>query len=120
MMLHTNPIPHQKTEGAVAVRADVYPANVTFSFGVNPYPRSRAIITADTVMVLVEGGSGGSGASVLYEGRLEDYSGDRTRLVATTADGEITVTRQSGCGCGSRLRSYRPFGRAVRMATVPA
>ncbi len=116
-MLYTDPIPHRKTEGAVAVRADVYPANVTFSFGVNPYPRSRAIITADTVTVLVEGGSG---AAVLYEGRLEDYSGDRTRLVATTADGEITVTRQSGCGCGSRLRSYRPFGRAVRMATVPA
>jgi hypothetical protein len=116
-MLNTTPTPHKKAEGAVAVRADVYPANVTFTFGVNPYPRSRAIVTADTVLVLVEGGSG---AAVLYEGRLENYTGDRTQLVATTADGEVTITRQGGCGCGSRLRSYRPFGRAVRMATVPA
>jgi hypothetical protein len=117
MMLNTSPIPHQKSEGAVAVRADVYPANVTFSFGLNPYPRTRAIVTADTVLVLVEGGGG---AAVLYESRLEDVSGNRAQLVATTADGTVTITRQTGCGCGSRLRSYRPFARSVRMATVLA
>jgi hypothetical protein len=113
-MLHETPTPHQKTDGPVKVRNDVYPADVTFSFGVNPYPRSRAIVTADRVLILVENGSG---AGVLYDERLEDITGDRRRLVATTADGEVTISRQAGCGCGSRLRSYRPFSQVLRMAT---
>ena len=58
---------------------------------------------------------------MLYEGRLEDVHRRPQQIVtATTADGDVTITRGGGCGCGSRLRSYRPFGRAVRMATVPA
>jgi hypothetical protein len=117
-MLNSPPVPHQKTSGTVPVRTDVYPATVEFSFASNPYPRTRAIITADTVLVLVEGGQS---AAVLYEERLEDVATvGRRQIVATTADGTVTIARQGGCGCGSRLRSYRPFGRAVRMATVSA
>ena len=115
-MLNETPTPHQVIDGPVKVRNDVYPADVTFSFGANPYNRSRAIVTADRVIVLVESGNG-AGAAVLYDERLEDVTGDRKQIVATTADGEVTISRASGCGCGSRLRSYRPFGRSLRMAT---
>jgi hypothetical protein len=119
-MLNDPPVPHRRSGGVTPVRSDVYPADVAFSFATNPYSRARAIVTADTVMVLVENGTP-SGAGVLYEGRLEDVNlVNRTHLVAVTADGEVTITRQAGCGCGSRLRSYRPFGRAVRMAKAPA
>jgi hypothetical protein len=114
-MLNETPTPHQVMDGPVKVRNDVYPAKVTFSFGRNPYPKSRAIITADRVIVLVE--NGGSGAGVLYDERLEDVSGNRRQIVATTADGEVTISRAAGCGCGSTLRSYRPFARSLRMAT---
>jgi hypothetical protein len=117
-MLYPTPIPHQKISGVVPVRTDVYPASVSFSFGDNPYSRARAIVTADQVVVLVEAGTA---PGVLYEGRLEDVAVvSRNQIIATTADGEVTISRQGGCGCGSRLRSYRPFGRAVAMAKVPA
>src|SRR4051812_21458529 len=116
-MLNSPPTPHERTSTTMAMRADIYPANVVFSFGQNPYTRARAIFTADRVLVLVEAGVG---VGVLYEAKLEDFSGDRKQMTALTADGTVTVTRQSGCGCGSRLRSYRPFGRMVAMAKVPA
>jgi hypothetical protein len=116
-MLNDPPIPHSRTTTTVPMRADFYPATVAFSFGVNPYSRARAVVTADRVLVLVESGRG---VGVLYEAKLEDVSGDRRQLVATTADGAVTITRQTGCGCGSRLRSYRPFGQMVAMSKVPA
>jgi hypothetical protein len=104
--------------GTQQMRADVYPATVQFSFGTHRYSRARAMVTTDRVIVLVEAGIGPSGVGVLYDGRLEDVSGDRNQLTATTADGEVTIFRQSGCGCGSKLRSYRPYGRMVAMATA--
>jgi hypothetical protein len=114
-MLNETPYPHEVIEGPVKVRNDVYPANVRFSFGVNPYNRARAIITADRLLVLVENGARGAG--VLYDEKLEDLAGDRRQIVATTADGEITISRAGGCGCGSSLRSYRPFSRSLRMTS---
>jgi len=108
------PTPHQKVLGTTQIRADVFPANVHYSFADNPYPKSRVLVTADEIIVLVDGRP--SAPNVAYSGRLEDLSGDRRMLVATTADGTITVSRAQGCGCGSRLKSYRPFQRVVRMA----
>jgi hypothetical protein len=113
-MLNETPVPHQVITEPVKVRHDIYPATVIFSFAEHPYTRARAIVTVDQLLVLVEGGSG---AAVLYDERLEDVSGNRRQLVATTVDGEVTISRQAGCGCGSRLRSYRPFSRSLRMAT---
>ena len=112
-MLNAQPPRHEKVAGSVAVRSDVYPANVEFSFGTNPYPRSRAIVTADEVIILVEDGNP---PGVLYQERLEDVTGTRNAVQATTVDGTVTITRQQGCGCGSSLRSYRPFGRTMALA----
>ena len=119
-MQNTALVPHQRVAGAVAVRADVFPAKVTFSFMDNPYVKARAILTADEALILVEA-SGGSGPSVLYQERLEDVQFvSREQVVATTADGNITISRAGGCGCGSRLRGYRPFSRTVRMQKISA
>lgn len=106
--------PHFMDPRAVRLRTDVFPANVSFSFADNPYARARALITADEVIVLVEGGYE---VAVLYRARLEDVTGTRTEIVATTNDGDVTITRQSGCGCGSRLKTYRPFARTMSMAS---
>lgn len=107
---------HVQVQGTVPVRTDVYPASVQFSFTDNPYPKARAILTADTVLILIDATGG---PAVLYEGRLEDVRVvDRKHVVATTADGDVTISRGGGCGCGSTLKSYRPFGRAVSMAKL--
>jgi len=108
---------HQQVKGAVPVRVDVFPATVRFSWMDNPYAKVRAILTADEALMLVEATGG---PAVLYTGRLEDVTGDRQTVTATTADGDITITRAGGCGCGSKLRAYRPFTRTVRMAKIPA
>jgi len=108
------PLPrHEKEARSVAVRSDVFPANVDFSFATNPYPKTRAIVTADEVIVLVEDGNP---PGVLYRERLEDVTGTRAQVTATTADGTVTITRGGGCGCGSSLRSYRPFARSMALA----
>lgn len=114
-MFYLEPIPYSKINGQVQLRADVFPASVQFSFAENKYPKARAIVTADRVMVLVDGQRT---PRLLYDGRLEGYTGDRNSLVATTAEGEITITRAQGCGCGSRLRGFRPYQKAIRMASV--
>lgn len=106
--------PHYMDPRAVRLRTDIYPANVAFSFADNPYPRARALVTIDEVIVLVEGGYE---VSELYRGLLEDVRGSRTEIVATTSDGDVTITRQGGCGCGSRLKTYRPFARTLAMAS---
>ena len=112
-MLNTSPPRHERVAGTVAIRSDVYPANVEFSFATNPYPKTRAIITADEIIVLVEDGRP---PGVLSRERLEDVSGSRSQVMATTVDGTIRVTRQNGCGCGSSLKTYRPFDRVVALA----
>jgi len=112
-MFYLEPIPYTTIEGQVQVRADIFPASVYFSFAQNPYNKARAIVTADRVVVLVDGQRI---PRVLYDGRLNDVSGDRNQLVASTDEGQITITRARGCGCGSRLRSFKPFRSSVRMA----
>ena len=112
-MFYLDPIPFAAIEGQVQIRADVFPATVAFSFAVNPYNRSRAIVTADRVLVLVDGQRT---PRVLYDGGLNNVSGDRNQMVASTDDGEVTITRARGCGCGSRLRSFKPYRSSVRMA----
>jgi hypothetical protein len=113
-MLNTVLPRHEQRSGTVGVRSDVFPASVQFSFADNPYPKVRAIVTADEVIVLVEDGNP---PGVLYQERLVDVSGTRQYVQATTEDGTVTITRGGGCACGSRLRSYRPFGRSIALAS---
>lgn len=114
-MYYTDPITFTPIDGPVQLRADVYPANVGFSFAESPYGKTRVIVTADSVLVLVDGQGS---PRLLYEGRLEDVTGDRRTMVATTADGTISISRAQGCGCGSRLKTFKAYRSGVRMATV--
>jgi hypothetical protein len=114
MTLATTPLTKFEPLGVVTLRADVYPANVAFSWEDGVTQKARVIVTADKIIVLVDG-QGAPG--VLYEGRLEDVVGDRKTLQATTADGTVSIQRGGGCGCGSKLKTYKPYKRAVRMAT---
>ena len=109
----TEPRRFTKLQGTVKIRADVFPAAVRTDFMELPETKKRAIVTADRIYVL---GDAQGDPALLYEGRLVDYGGDAKVLMITTEDGVVELRRDSGCGCGSRLRSFRAYGRAVRMA----
>jgi hypothetical protein len=117
-VLATTPPVHRRNDSPVTVRADIYPAKVSFSFDEHNYPNMRAVVTLNEVLVLVEGGTS---ILELYRAPLLDVQGTRTSLTATTEDGEVVIRKDGGnCGCGSSLKSYRPFGNATRMAAVRA
>lgn len=105
--------PHIQVQTPTEIRSDTYPANVVFSFATHSYPKARAIVTKTDVLVLVEGGTQ---IMVLYFAPLLDAQGDGRSIVATTEDGTVTISKAPGCGCGSGLKSYRPYRDSVRMA----
>jgi len=93
----------------VVVR-DVYPAEVTLPDG--------TLLRGALVKVTREGVYVWTGERVLSyaEARSEpgevltpDYLTRREPLVTATADGPVVVWKGAGCGCGSTLKSYRPF-----------
>lgn len=96
------------------VRLDVFPASVVV--GDTTYAPSRAIVTDDTLYVFMDASSG---PEEVYSVRMDDFSGRRTTgYKVTTDDGdEVYVNRASGCGCGSRLRGFRPFAGVPEVPT---
>lgn len=104
---------HRQVTESTIIRSDTYPAKVTFSFGTHSYPRARAIVTMNRVVVLVEGGTQ---MMELYSAPLLDVEGNHRQITATTEDGTVTISKAPGCGCGSGLKSYRAFRDSQRMA----
>ena len=88
------------------VRLDLFPASATV--GDETYAPARIVVTDDSVHVYVDAPGGPVEA---YTARLEDFSGRRTTGYTATIDGGsvVQINRASGCGCGSRLKSFRPF-----------
>jgi hypothetical protein len=104
---------HRPVTESTILRADTYPAKVTFSFATHSYPRARAIVTMDRIVILVEGGTQ---IMELYSAPLLDVEGNHRSITATTEDGTITFSKAPGCGCGSSLKSYRAYRDSQRMA----
>jgi hypothetical protein len=96
-------------EPVVVVRLDLFPATVReWETGVELYDVVRLVVTDDEVKVF---GETSSGPTELFSARIEDFTGKNTtgyRLVL--ADESVWfVSRSPRCGCGSRLRSFRPI-----------
>lgn len=89
------------------IRLDLFPASVTVN-GTDEYSPARAIVTDDAVHVYMDAQGG---PAEVYTARLDDFSGRRTTgYSAVASDGDnVQINRASGCGCGSRLRGFRPF-----------
>lgn len=88
------------------IRLDLFPASVTI--GDKQYLRSRAIVTDDSVHIYIDSPTG---PEEIYSARLDDYSGNAgVGYTAETSTGDTVLMQyQAGCGCGSRLRGFRPF-----------
>ena len=75
---------------------------------VNEHPKARGIVTDDEVFVYVDSSDG---PVVLYEERIDDFTGSaKTGWTVTTSDGHtVQFQRTQGCACGSRLKGFNPF-----------
>lgn len=89
------------------IRLDMFPAIVLIE-GEPVLSNVRAIVT-DTELVVFQDSYGGP--AEVYRGALADFTGSaKTGYSAEIDDGPTaTITRSSGCGCGSLLRGFRPY-----------
>ena len=103
----------------VAARLNLFPARVeTTDLDGNPvtYDPSRCVVTSDSVYVWMDSKSRAAEPSLVFADRYEEVQGrNTTGWTLTLADGSFAhVRRSSGCGCGSRLRGFRPFPRLTQ------
>lgn len=96
----------------VLARIDIYPAGLVLD-GVM-HDNVRVIVTADTIYAWRDG-TGGEGPVEFLNERISDFNGrNTTGWEVTLADERVAFFRRStGCGCGSRLRGFRPFPQGL-------
>jgi len=95
-------------------RLDLVPAFLTINYPDDRLPQTidgvRVIVTADTLYIWRENIRGGD-PELLFDERLSDFGGKNTTgYWVKTDDGTVYHFRRStGCACGGRIRSFRPF-----------
>jgi hypothetical protein len=97
------------------IRDDLFPATVyNAATGEILLDPARVVLTTDRVYVFADAPQGVVCvlSQLIYE--IEGDRWDGFAITLTDADSPdpgntILVSRSSGCGCGSRLRAFRPF-----------
>lgn len=85
--------------------------------GTRKLDRCRVVILKDVLMVALDSPTG---PSLVFRERVTDtvFSGKTTHAV--TESGKIVVfEKDDNCGCGSRLRSWNPYGNIVMSTKDP-
>ncbi len=102
----------------VIARLDLYPANIVIDGTM--YPNVRVILTADEIYAFRDG-LNGEGPTELLHDRMDDFEGRNTIgwTVQASSVGEVFFQRSTGCGCGSRLRGFRPFPQGLSIGYFP-
>jgi hypothetical protein len=85
------------------IRLDLFPAEVV------DFPYTTRVVVTDTEWFFYVDSPEGPTAGL--SGELYDFEGTNTRgYTIVSPDGTRHYVRRSGgCGCGSRLRGFRPF-----------
>lgn len=89
---------------AVYIRLDLFPASIPGIAAV-----VRAVVTDAHYYFFVDSSSG---PQVHTFGVLKHFEGDNKvgyTVIDDTTGESIVFRRSTGCGCGSRLRGFRPF-----------
>lgn len=102
------------------VLLNLFPANVTVGTAVYRGVRVTVTPTKATVWAMVGGEIMGIQESYVLQldkpqRRRRGLDPDYT--LSTTTDGTWEIRKAGGCGCGSKLRSFNPFGGANRVGT---
>ena len=107
------PQPYTTQPGRVAVTADVFPVTVDFQFIPQVVTKARFVLTqAGTVYVFTDSSYG---PALLYSGVVTASEGNKQDITITTPDGVLTSVKAGGCGCGSRLRGFKPFEQVIHI-----
>ena len=80
--------------------------------GAEKFSECRVIVQKN---LLIVGAHTARGVQAVFRGEVEEIfkSGQFTRVL--TRSGHLVVFAKSkGCGCGSKLRSWNPYGKFVR------
>lgn len=91
------------------LRLDLFPATVIAPDGTK-YDPCRAVVTDTELYVFVD--SNPRPVKAFSEHIYDFQSTSRTRFIVTIDDdeqSEYIVSRRAGCGCGNKLRGFRPF-----------
>lgn len=107
------------------VLLNLFPANVTQTREFSADTQHRAVrVTVDpqvvTVWGLVDGAPAVAGRAAVasFDKPQRRRRGLDPDYTVTTTGGEVWEIRKAGgCGCGSKLRSFNPFGGANRVGT---
>jgi hypothetical protein len=79
--------------------------------GTRRVDRSRAIII-DNVLIIAQDAP--EGPQVVFKEQVESSSTEgKTTHVLTVSGKIIAITKDSNCGCGSRLRGWNPYGHTI-------
>lgn len=70
--------------------------------------KSRTVVTDDEVIVYVDSPEG---PRPVYQERIDDFYGEaKLGWTVEISNGDVmSIRRNTGCGCGSRLRGFNPF-----------
>jgi hypothetical protein len=96
------------------VQGDEFPFGSfgVFNDGGSRFFESRVIVHKNQVIV---GADSARGAQTVYRAEVAQVSKEAGYTRVLTTDGHLVVfTTSKGCGCGSRLRSWNPYGNVVR------
>ncbi len=115
------------------IRADVFPAVLTIAEpgsledinellprggapkGSRKLDRCRIIATEEKIMVVVDDPSG---PKLIFSENITFYSKEeKVHRVITESGKMIAFRKDENCGCGSRLRSWSPYGSILMSQT---
>lgn len=79
--------------------------------------RCRVVIIQDKVLVALDSPTGPQ--LVFSERVIETRHVEKTSYVKTESGKILAFTKDENCGCGSRLRSWNPYGNIVGSSEDP-
>lgn len=80
--------------------------------GATKFNECRVIVHKNKIIV---GADTGRGPAKVFEASVAEVFVEKPYTRVLTTDGQLVVFAVSkGCGCGSRLRSWNPYGNVVR------
>jgi hypothetical protein len=94
-----------------------------FSFETPPPPgtrkldRCRAVVINGLLLVVVDSPTGPS--LVFQEKVIEQLHDKKISKVRTASNKVIIIKKDDNCGCGSRLRSWNPYGNIATSSFDP-